>query len=401
MTSHQLQQAPSTNDNPSIFCIIVNWNGWRDTLACLQSLMAQDYPHLKVLVVDNASSDDSVSRIREAYPQVTLMESGANLGFSGGCNVGIRAALAMDADFVWLLNNDTVAPPDTLARLYAAAGDQKIGIVGTVLRFMHDPSLVQAWGGGKVLRWMGYTIHFTSPSNFGEDTFLTFASVLIRRELFLDIGLLDEGYFMYFDDSDFCFRARRAGWKLAIATDTAVLHKEGASADSKKSPRMDRISTASGLRFLRLHRSLPLLAMFLFLSSRFAERLLFADLSGLRAVWLGFTDWSQPASYGVQGEGMTSASNQRALIIKFGAIGDVLMAIPAVHALHQQGLQIDWVCGHAVAPLLACYPWIQTIVANDRALLTGSKPTQFKALASLWRTLAGRQYTALRHALLR
>src|SRR5271156_4194051 len=82
----------------------------------------------------------------------------------------------------------------------------------------------------------------------------------------------------------------------------------------------------------------------------------------------------------------------RALIIKFGAIGDVVMAIPAAYALHQQGMEIHWVCGQAVAPLLACYPWIQTIVVDDRALLTGSKPAQLRTLASLWRTLSGRRY---------
>jgi heptosyltransferase-2 len=83
---------------------------------------------------------------------------------------------------------------------------------------------------------------------------------------------------------------------------------------------------------------------------------------------------------------------RRVLIIKFGAIGDVVMAIPAVRALYDQGSEIDWVCGQSVAPLLACYPWIRTIVADDRALLTGGKLAQLNALASLWRALAGRRY---------
>jgi heptosyltransferase-2 len=82
----------------------------------------------------------------------------------------------------------------------------------------------------------------------------------------------------------------------------------------------------------------------------------------------------------------------RALIIKFGAIGDVVMAIPAACALHHQGMEIHWVCGQAVAPLLACYPWIQTIIVDDRALLTGSKAAQLRTLASLWKTLSGRRY---------
>jgi heptosyltransferase II len=83
----------------------------------------------------------------------------------------------------------------------------------------------------------------------------------------------------------------------------------------------------------------------------------------------------------------------RALIIKFGAIGDVIMTIPAAHALHQRGVEIDWVCGQAVASLLALYPWINTIVADDRAILTGTNATRFSALLSLWKTLAGRRYS--------
>jgi heptosyltransferase-2 len=83
---------------------------------------------------------------------------------------------------------------------------------------------------------------------------------------------------------------------------------------------------------------------------------------------------------------------RRVLIVKFGAIGDVVMALPAVHALHQQGHEIDWVCGQSVAPILACYPWIRAIVVDDRALLKGGKFAQANVLVSLWRTLAGRRY---------
>jgi GT2 family glycosyltransferase len=288
-TLPDLRQSSATS--PSICCVLINWNGWRDTLPCLQSLAVQDYRALRVIVVDNASTDDSVSRIGAAFPDVELIEAGGNLGFAGGCNVGIRRAMAMGAVWIWLLNNDTVAPADTLSKLVAGAKGQRVGIVGTVLRFLHNPAQVQAWGGGKISPWIGYVRHFTAPEAFGEDTFLTFASVLIRRELLLDIGLLDESYFMYFDDSDFCFRTRRAGWTLAIAADTAVLHKEGGSVASRKNPLMERIITTSGLRFLRLHSSVPPVSMALFVLSKWVKRGLRRDIAGMKAVALGIGDW--------------------------------------------------------------------------------------------------------------
>ncbi len=284
------EQSPSPSPSPLVYCVLVNWNSWRDTVDCLRSLALQDYPNFHTLVIDNASTNDSVKRIRENCPQIQIIEAGGNLGFSAGCNIGIREALANGADFVWLLNNDTVAPPDTLTHLVNAAGT-RAGVTGTVLRYLHDPGVIQAWGGGNVIRWLGYVTHFSGPTPFGPDTFLTFASVLIRKQVFLDIGLLDEHYFMYFDDSDFCFRARSAGWELAVAADTAVLHKEGGSFSNKKSPRMERIVTHSGLRFLSLHAPVPSIAITLFLLSKFAKRLIGCDFSGLRAVGLGVSDW--------------------------------------------------------------------------------------------------------------
>jgi len=197
----------------------------------------------------------------------------------------------MGADFIWLLNNDTVAPADTLTKLVAAGREKRVGIVGTVLLYLANPGAVQAWGGGRVLRWMGYVEQFTAPRRFGNDSFLTFASALIRRELLLEIGLMDEGYFMYYDDLDFCLRARGAGWQLAVAEDTAVLHREGGSADATSSLRMERIVTGSGLRFLKLHAPIPWIAMTLFVGSRIGKRLAHGNFAAVGAVWMGVSDW--------------------------------------------------------------------------------------------------------------
>lgn len=276
---------------PRVCCVVVNWNGWKDTLACLESLTAQDYSSLRILVVDNASTDDSVAKIGEAFPEIEVLRSEANRGFAAGCNLGIRRALERGAEFVWLLNNDTIAPANTTRKLVAAASDAAVGIAGSVLRYMHNPIRIQAWGGGSVRRWMGFVRHYHSPVELDQNSFMTFASVMLRAQMLEQTGLLDEGYFMYFEDLDLCFRARDAGWKLAVAADTAVLHKEGGSATAQKSARLDRIVTASGLRFLSRHGRPRGVAKFLYATTRLAKRMAAGRGKRMRAVILGVRDW--------------------------------------------------------------------------------------------------------------
>ncbi len=283
---------------PKVTCVVLNYNGWQDTFACVRSLLAQDYPALSILMVDNASTDESAARLRAEFPHVELVESPVNHGFSAGNNTGIRLALARGADFIWLLNNDTVAPPDTCSHLVASAAEPIVGIVGTVLHYLHAPGTIQAWGGGTLRRSIGFSRHFTALAPLGPDSFLTFASVLLRREMLAQIGLLDDGYFMYFEDADLCFRARAAGWKLVVAPETAVLHKEGGSAggphlpaDPARLARSARIVTASGMRFLSRHGRPRRLAPLLYVLSRLGRRAVRRDIRGVRGVLLGVRDW--------------------------------------------------------------------------------------------------------------
>ena len=291
----------------TVVCVILNWNGWQDTLACLDALVLTDWPDLHILVIDNASTNDSVARIRDALPRlgagVELIESAENGGFASGCNLGIRVALERGADLVWLLNNDTVAPADTLRKLCAGMREPSIGMVGTVLRYAHDPATTQAWGGGSIVRWLGFNRHFVQPTPLDDASYLTFASVLIRTELLRTTGLLDEGFFMYFEDADLCFRARRIGWRFCIAEDTAVLHREGGSGERFPSLRADRVITTSGLRFLHRHGKPARVAQVLFVLSRLVKRLLRADVARTRAVLAGAAAWMrQPkAARAIQG----------------------------------------------------------------------------------------------------
>jgi GT2 family glycosyltransferase len=291
---------PTNPSTPSVYCILLNWNGWRDTLPCLDALALQDYPALRILVVDNASTDDSVARIRAAHPHITLLEASANLGFARGCNLGIRHAIAQGADTLWLLNNDTLPPPDTCSSLVAAAiANPTAGIIGSVLRYTHDPSRIQAWGGGRVNLWLGRTTHFTGPATLDANSYFTFASVLIPRAVLERVGTLCEGFFMYWEDVDLSLRISRAGYKLAVAEDTAILHKEGGSTARTASPMTDRYATAAGLLCLRRNAAVPWISMAIFAANKLLARILRRQLPNARAVLDGVADYlrQRPSSF--------------------------------------------------------------------------------------------------------
>ena len=275
-------------ERPRLSCVVVNWNGWQDTLECLDSLRHQDYPALEIIVVDNGSTNDSVERIREAHPSLALIETGRNLGFPGGCNIGIRRAYQRGADLLWILNNDTVSPPDTASKLVAAAlAHPEAGAIGSVLYYRHDPARVQAWGGGKLHLLTGYVSHFTAPASFERPTsFLTGASIVLPRHICEEVGILDESFFLYGDDSDLCLRIRAARYALVVAEGTAILHREGGSSP-RRSARVDELATTSTLRLLRRHSPLPLLSLPLYLGLRLMNRVRRREWANLAAVWRG------------------------------------------------------------------------------------------------------------------
>src|SRR2546425_7090973 len=145
----------------SVAIIVLNWNGWRDTVQCLTSLKKLSYPNVRIVVVDNRSTDDSVSQIRQAFPDEAIIEVEKNLGFAGGCNVGIRHALEAGAEYVWLLNNDTTVDARALgAMVEMADADAKLGAVGSAIYSTAEAIRLLAWGGGYINFWLGRSRHF-------------------------------------------------------------------------------------------------------------------------------------------------------------------------------------------------------------------------------------------------
>ena len=269
-----------------VVVVVLNWNGWRDTLACLASLKQLDYLDARVLVVDNGSTDGSVAHIRQAMPDVELLQTGANLGFGGGCNAGMRQALEQGADYVWLVNSDATVAPGALSALVALAqSNSALGSVGSVVHELDAPENIQFWGGGRVNLWMGRSRHLLTEQ---APDFISGASVLLRCAALQEVGLFDEQeFFMYWEDTDLAFRLRQAGWQLAVAPDSRLLHKQSASL-GRNSPPLDHYFIQSGVRFFKRHAPFPFLPIAFMLSRMLLKRLATGQLTRVRAVLKGF-----------------------------------------------------------------------------------------------------------------
>ncbi len=269
-----------------VFTVVLNWNSWRETVDCLRSLKRLDYEQT-TLVIDNASTNDSVARIREACPDVEIVAQSANLGFGGGCNVGIRRALDRGADFVWLLNNDTVVEPASLrAMVEVAASDAGIGATGSVIYFMDQPSRVQFWGGLRVGMIRGEVSPIKRPRQVKRLDYICGASCLLRAEAIRSAGLFDEGFFMYWEDADLGFRLRRHGWKLAVAERSSVWH-HGCASLGRRSARLDAWNNMSAVRFFRRYSKAPAIPLAFGAAYRIARRLALGDFRRIGAVVSG------------------------------------------------------------------------------------------------------------------
>jgi GT2 family glycosyltransferase len=272
---------------PSVNIIVLNWNGWNDTCTCLSSLQQLSYSNYRVIVVDNGSTDDSAARIRQQFPDVEVVATGKNLGFAAGCNVGIARSLVERADYAWLLNNDTTVDSGALRGLVdKAMSDSQIGAVGSAIYSMDDRNQLEAWGGGRINFWLGRSRHLVEPASDDKVQFITGASLLLPRQAIESIGLLDEGFFMYWEDADYCFRLRRAGWKLSVAGQSKIWHRGSASV-GKASAKMDAYFNASAARFFERHSRASAIPLWTGVSLRLAKRVAAEDWERVRAVWKG------------------------------------------------------------------------------------------------------------------
>jgi GT2 family glycosyltransferase len=217
---------------PRVVIVIVCYNGIADTLECLASLSQLTYLDVEVVVVDNASKDDTAKSVREQFPKVHVLEPGENLGFAGGNNVGIRYALdKLNAAYCFLLNNDTTVEPGLLEPLVAySESHPDAGVVGPAMCYYDHREILWAAGGQMDERARSRLIEEGQPfaklgSEPRESDFIVGCGMLIRRDVWEKNGLFDDRYFLYFEESDLCFRMRKAGLRCVTVPTVRLWHK--------------------------------------------------------------------------------------------------------------------------------------------------------------------------------
>lgn len=321
--------------------ILLNWNGWKDTIECLESVFRLNSKGVQVIVCDNASADASLNKLSGwakgevfAQPQnpdlarlssppvpkpipcieisrqqaesegarsdapLILIRNGANLGFAGGVNVGLRFALSNpDIQYFWILNNDTVVEPGALDAMIRLLREQPaIGLCGSLTFSYHDPKIVQAEGGKFYSLWTGRVPHrpqrtvnqldsSTEPMNYVNG-----ASMLVSRAFLERIGLMEESYFLYFEETDWAMRAR-GEFTLGYARESVVYHKEGAAIGSSGDRRNRSLLSEQYLsrnRVLFTRRFVPwaLPTVLLSLGLAAVHRLCSGDPARATAIWV-------------------------------------------------------------------------------------------------------------------
>ncbi|MFA5880331.1 MAG: glycosyltransferase family 2 protein [Candidatus Margulisiibacteriota bacterium] len=292
-----------------ISIIILNWNNWRDTINCLNSLASNDKKLFNVVLIDNGSCDDSLSQLRQWQVShdisLKILTLNENKGFAEGNNIGIREALKDNCEFILLLNNDTIVEPDCLSILSDSISSD-IGIVSPKIMFYPDKNKIWFVGGRfyPIFKKPYHSFYNQYDSGqvkeISEVDWVSGCCLLAKREVLEKIGLLDPDYFNNYEDVDFCVRARKAGYRIVVNPRAQIYHKFAASMGGKHSPFYTYFRTRNNLLFFKkTGQILPLfLNLFSFPVYAFLVSIKNRDWQGVKAVFLAIYDFLR-GNYGI------------------------------------------------------------------------------------------------------
>lgn len=219
--------------SPEVYAVVLNYNGFNDSKECIKSLLASDAP-LKIIIIDNHSTDDSYLKLKSLFPKLISIESEKNLGYAGGMNLGIKHAVSQNADYILLVNQDVIVSPDFLnPMLKAFSDDEKIGIVSSKVLYKSKKDIIYC-AGGKISKVLCTGIAeyqgLKAAENANENREITLAEgcfLLIKKDVFDKAGFLNEKFFMYLEDVEFSERVRKH-FKIFYASNSVVYHESGA-----------------------------------------------------------------------------------------------------------------------------------------------------------------------------
>jgi hypothetical protein len=251
--------------------IVLNWNEPEQTIKCIASLKEQTYDNLHICLVDNNSTDESVDRIQQKFPDIDYRNASKNLGFAGGMNLGITESVNSGAEYTWILNNDIIIDEvDTLERLVSILSLYNADIVTpTILNQKGETWFEQ----GEISRWTGSSSHISGNQDSLDNEilindYIPFCAALFDTSIFTKIGMLAEDYFMYYEDVDYCYRVSHTHNNLIVtATDVSVTHEVSSSSDGALGQLQTYYVYRNQLRFIKkfaddLHTLAPVLYLF-------------------------------------------------------------------------------------------------------------------------------------------
>jgi len=261
-----------------VFIVLLNYNGYKDTLSCIDSIVElEETFNNNIVVVDNNSTDNS-KEILEKDSRFHFIEANENGGFARGNNIGIKYALDNGAHFILLLNNDTVIEKNAITNMVKKMQeDSALGIVGSRIMYYDNKDIIN-YCGGKYNWLKATTIHenykekyIDEGTDYKDTEFVTGCSMLIKTEVFKKVGMLPEEYFMYYEDADYCMQVKEKGYKLGVCTNSVIYHKVSISSGGENSPFSIKWGNRNRLIFINKYKKYTkgLLTKLVFYTTRF------------------------------------------------------------------------------------------------------------------------------------
>lgn len=244
----------------SVYVIVLTLNRWKVLRACLASLFDSDMTNFHVVVVDNGSTDGTLSRLPVEFPRVRLIQNDQNLGYAEGNNVGLRYALMQNADYLLVLNDDTIVAREMLTQLVKVAEQYSNGaIFGPAVYHFDEPNVIQSAGGLRTESWRFYhrgqneTDHGQYAQN-DRVAWISGCGIMARGSVLKKIGLIDPSFFIYSEEVDWCVRAQEAGYEIVFVPSAHLWHK-GVQRNYVPTPRVTYLSTRNELLLLKKHHA--------------------------------------------------------------------------------------------------------------------------------------------------